>query len=246
MSSKPVLKLDWCSHEAAKYAVEKWHYSHCMPKSKLAKIGVWEDGKFIGVVIYGVGATAELVKQYGLKPVEGCELVRVALSNHRSQVSRILSISFAFLKKAMKGLRIIVSFADPERGHHGGIYQAGGWIFAGNSAASQEYIVNGKRWHGRAFRASKPAHLTTKQTLEMMDPNYKVIMGSSKHRYLMPLDDEMRKRIAPLAKPYPKRIRAGSETLDTPVIHTGEGGSIPTPALHTYAIKKHGNHTETQ
>jgi hypothetical protein len=27
MSSKPVLKLDWCSHAAAKYAVEHWHYS---------------------------------------------------------------------------------------------------------------------------------------------------------------------------------------------------------------------------
>ena len=25
--SKPTLKLDWCSHEAAKYAVEHWHYS---------------------------------------------------------------------------------------------------------------------------------------------------------------------------------------------------------------------------
>ena len=45
--SKPVLKLDWCSHEAATFAVMHWHYSKAMPKSKLAKVGVWEDGKFI-------------------------------------------------------------------------------------------------------------------------------------------------------------------------------------------------------
>ena len=31
MSDKPVLKLDWCSHAAAKYAVEHWHYeSRCL------------------------------------------------------------------------------------------------------------------------------------------------------------------------------------------------------------------------
>jgi hypothetical protein len=28
-----------------------------------------------------------------------------------------------------------------------------------------------------------------------------------KHRYLMPLDDDMRARILPLAKPYPKRAK---------------------------------------
>ena len=55
--SSPRLKLDWATHEAATYAVEHWHYSHTMPKSKLVKIGVWEDGKFIGVVLFGVGAT---------------------------------------------------------------------------------------------------------------------------------------------------------------------------------------------
>ena len=51
-----------------------------------------------------------------------------------------------------------------------------------------------------------------------------------KHKYLMPLDNEMRKRILPLAKPYPKR--ASSETIDTPGFHPGKGGVTPTDALH--------------
>ncbi len=42
------LHLDFCSHEAAKYAVMRWHYSRRMPKSKLVRIGVWEDEKFVG------------------------------------------------------------------------------------------------------------------------------------------------------------------------------------------------------
>lgn len=229
MSSKPVLRLDWCSYEAAKYAVEHWHYSRRMPKSKLAKIGVWEDEIFIGCIIFGVGATAELVKQYKLMPTQGCELVRVALNRHQIPVSRIVAIAMRMLKQNMPGLRLVVSFADPEQGHVGGIYQAGGWLYAGRSIASEEYIVNGKRWHGRALRHEKPAHLTTKQAAAAIDPNFVVVMGSTKYRYLYPLDDAMRSQIAPLAKPYPKR--AGSIAVDAPAVHAGEGGSTPTPAL---------------
>ena len=116
---KPALKVDWATHEAAKYACEKWHYSKCIPKSKLTKIGVWENGKYIGVIIYGVGATFSLVSKYGLKPEEGCELVRVALTCHATPVTRIVAISLKLLKKTFDGIRLVVSFADPEQGHHG-------------------------------------------------------------------------------------------------------------------------------
>ena len=133
--SKVELKLDWCSHEAAKYAVEHWHYSRRMPKSKLVTIGAWENGTFIGVVIFGYGATPEIGKPYGLKQTEICELVRVALNKHESPTSRILSIALKMLRKQSEGLRVIVSFADSEQGHHGGIYQATNWIFTG----SEEY-----------------------------------------------------------------------------------------------------------
>ncbi len=34
------LRVDWCSHKAAKYAVTHWHYSRTMPSGKLAKIGL--------------------------------------------------------------------------------------------------------------------------------------------------------------------------------------------------------------
>jgi hypothetical protein len=34
MPVKPELKIDWASHEAAKYACENWHYSKCLPAGK--------------------------------------------------------------------------------------------------------------------------------------------------------------------------------------------------------------------
>jgi hypothetical protein len=226
------LRLDWCSHEAAKYAVEKWHYSQRMPKSKLAKIGVWEKGRFVGAVVFGVGATKDLVKRFGLQDTEGCELVRVALTKHEAPVTKIVARAIKMVARANPKLRLIVSFADPEQGHVGTIYQAGNWIFTGKSQASEEYLVNGKRWHGRALRHEKPAHLTTKQAAALIDPEFKVVMGTSKHRYLYPLDSEIRARVVPLAQPYPKRAGADGGDPD----QQGGGSSILTPALDRLTV----------
>lgn len=219
-SHRPELRLDWCSHEAARYACTRWHYSKRMPKSKLAKLGVWEDGRYVGAVIFGVGATADLVKSYGLTQTEGCELVRVALRNHVKSVSRVISIALRILKIEFPRLRLIVSFADPEAGHHGGIYQAGGWVYTGRSSSSDEYIIGGRRYQGRSFR----------NKFKGMEhhPAVRVVSGSSKHRYLRPLDDEMRARIAPLAQPYPKRVKQATDGR-----HPDSGGAAPTHTLQT-------------
>lgn len=222
MSSKHDLKLDWCSHEAAKFAVMHWHYSRKMPAGRMSRIGVWECGKFIGVIIYGGGATSALLMQYGLGQFDWCELTRVALSTHQSPVSRILAVSNRMIKKAYPGLRVIVSFADPEQGHHGGIYQAGGWIFTGRSTPADEYIVKGKRYHGRSFRSLFPSGFEK-------DPRVTVFKGTSKLRYVMPLDNAMRIRILESSLVYPKRV--SSVDSDTSPDHGEEGGAIPTETL---------------
>lgn len=196
--SKPELKLDWCSHAAAKFAVENWHYSQCMPAGKTVKIGVWENGKFIGVVIFSRGANNTLGSPYRLTQFEVCELTRVALNKHESSVTKIVSIAIKMLRKQSRGIRLIISFADPEQGHKGGIYQGGNWVYCGTTNSADEYIVNGKRLHGRSMRSLYGTHVGK--------PFITQIKGSSKYRYLMPLDDAMRKQIEPLAEPYPKRV----------------------------------------
>jgi len=226
MSSNPVLKLDWCSHAAAKYAVEKWHYSGTLPVGKSVKTGVWEDGQFIGCVIFAYGANSNIGKPFGLAQQEICELVRVALAPHGNTVTRIVSVAIKFLQKLCAGIRAIVSYADTSQGHHGGIYQGGNWSFLGTSPGTTEYLLNGRWCHAmqiqtyiRSGKVSGYKGLPKQQS-------------GSKYKYLMPLDAAMRAQILPLAKPYPKRTRAGGDTLDTPANHAGEGGAIPTPALH--------------
>jgi hypothetical protein len=223
---KPQLKIDWATHEAAKYAVENWHYSRTLPVGKMAKIGAWEDGKFVGVVIFAWGMNKDLGSPYGLKLGECAELVRVALTKHQSEVSKILAIAIRFLKKQSPGLRLLVSFADPSEGHHGGIYQANGWQYAGTSPPSVEWLLNGKRLNRRAYTGHNFGQ--AKMQIPKGAIKRKV---QGKHRYLMPLDNEMRKSIMPLAKPYPKR--ASSETSDTSAIHAEKGGATPTDALQS-------------
>jgi len=194
--SKAGLKIDWATHAAAKYACTHWHYSNSVPAGKLVKVGAWESGKFIGVVIFGRGANFNMVKGFGLTQKQGCELVRVALSGHEAPVSRIVSIAIKFLKKTNPNLRMIVSYADPDQGHHGGIYQAGNWLYTGKSAKAVKVFYKGKWSHKKTVDDA---------LVDYKKLNHKTVEG--KHRYLMPLDREMKEQIKALSKPYPKRVK---------------------------------------
>lgn len=218
--NKANLRIDWATHEAAKYACERWHYSGCMPAGKLVKVGAWERGKFIGVVLFGRGANNNIGKAYHLEQTKCCELVRIALTRHETPVTRIASMALRFLKLQSPDLRLIVSYADPLQGHHGGIYQGGNWIYVGRSQAQQQVMYNGKVMHKRTANALFGTITGMKKSPSMW-----------KHKYLMPLDDEMKMRILPLSKPYPKR--ASSETSDTSSVQLEKGGSTPTDALQS-------------
>ena len=216
MQDKVNLKIDWASHEAAKYACLNWHYSKSIPVPPLVKVNAWENDKFIGVVIFSRGASSNLMTPYGLKQDEGCELTRIALSNHKNTVSRIMKFALMFLKKNSPNLKLIVSFADPQYGHHGGIYQASNWIYCGDTALGVEYWHNGKRLHSRQV-SEKGWNIQQGQQRKTVKPSEcKVIKTLGKHRYLMPLDDNMRKQVQQLAKPYPKRMKqAMVDSIDT-------------------------------
>lgn len=206
MSSRPELKLAPCTFEAAKYAVMNWHYSKRMPSGRLVHIGVWEGGKFIGVVIFGRGATDSIGTAYGASTTEACELVRVALTAHAAPVSRILSVALKVLRATSAGLRLVVSYADPEQAHHGGIYQAGNWVYVGRTSADVKYVdASGKEYHSRSVSPTglKKQFGRVKQVAKTSDLT--AIKTAGKHKYLYPLDDAMRQQIAPLSKPYPKR-----------------------------------------
>lgn len=209
MSSE--LKIAKASHDAALFAVQRWHYSRKLPSGKLFVRGVWEGGKFIGVVIFSRGATNTIGSPYGLEQTQCVELTRVALTTHAAPVSQIVAAAVRDLKGANPGLRLIVSYADPMQGHHGGIYQAGNWVYVGQGKAAPEFIIHGKQMHMRSVHAKG-----WKQTLPWLraniDPNASIVKITPKHKYLMPLDRPMRRQIEKLRVGYPRSTEQESTT----------------------------------
>ena len=217
-----------CSHDAAKYAVMNWHYSQQMPIGKLISYGVWENKVYIGAVIYGRGASPELGSAYGLTQIECCELVRVALNKHEASVSQIVAQTIKTLKESNPGLRLIVSFADPERDHKGIIYQAMNWIYCGQSSPSKEYYYKGKWFHSRMLRPTgfgtvpEIAKLSKEQQKQLPIREMK-----GKYRYIYPLDKAMRRKIDKLRLPYPSAVEGSIASRDNSVVEV-QVQSLPT------------------
>ena len=118
------------------------------------EVGVWEctpaGHSFVGVIVYGRGASMSLGDAYGCSSLEVCELVRVALSPGRHvPTSRPLGYSLRLLSRMNPGLRLVVSFADPAQGHVGTLYQATNWIFAGVTAEAPMFLYRGRWCHLR-------------------------------------------------------------------------------------------------
>jgi hypothetical protein len=228
MQEKINLQIDWASHESAKFACLNWHYSKCLPVGKLVKVGVWEDKKFIGVVLFSRGASPTLGNAYNLNQTECCELTRVALNKHLTPVSRILSIAIKFLKNNNPNLKLIVSFADANQNHYGGIYQANNWLYAGKSNPKKDYIgPDGKKYLSRQIAESGYVMQFGKKTKAYKPSECLAIPVKGKHRYLMPLNNKIKQHIMPLSKPYPKRVKKQDSENPSEL-----GGAVPTDTLH--------------
>lgn len=223
------LKIAKASHDAALFAVKNWHYSRKLPSGKLFIRGVWENGEFIGVVIFSRGATNTIGSPYGLEQTECVELTRVALNKHATPVSQIVAAALRDLKATNPGLRLVVSYADPMQGHLGGIYQAGNWIYTGQGKAAPEFIVRGQQMHMRSIHAKG-----WKQSLEWLrkniDPDTVKVEITPKHKYLMPLDRGMRRQVAVLGLPYPHAVEDSEVSRDSSTVE-GQVRSLPTAPL---------------
>ncbi len=225
-SQSPELKMDWIGYKAAKYACVHWHYSKCIPTPPIVAIGAWENGHYIGCVLFSRGASKWLGHRYGLTITEICELTRIAMKEHKTPISRMIAIAVRMLKKKEKNLRLIVSFSDQNENHHGGIYQAANWIYTGETNKSVAYMYKGHRYHNRSVtRNGLVKHFDRYMRGPKID-DCESISLLPKHRYLMPLDDDMRKQIEPLRKPYPKREK---QAIGSHPEHSG--GAAPTLTL---------------
>lgn len=197
------LYVDRCSHDAMKYAAENWHYSGTLSTGKKIGYGVWEYGEFKGVIVYGRSATPNVAKHYGLEQPEVCELTRIALNEHETPVSRLISLTLKLLHQSNPGVKIVVSFADPKQGHVGTVYQAANWYYEGRSQTRRFVAINGEAYHPRSLLSKLGT--TKKEEVEQLLPNARVdeVQMPAKFKYSWPFDDDLEHAVAAIEKPYP-------------------------------------------
>lgn len=225
------LRLDFCSREAATWATKAHHYSRSMPAGRLVCVGAWEAGGFVGAVIFGRGASSEIGSPFGLRQDQVCELVRVALGPHTTPTSRVVSVAVRLLRRLCPGLRLIVSYADPEHGHVGTLYQAMGWLFIGTTNRESLIRLNGRLFHPRTV-ASRYRTRSIDWLRQHVAADAGHVRTLPKWRYALGLDDDIRHQLAPRVQPYPKRPKvAGISGCPADL-----AGAMPSRPLHVSEV----------
>lgn len=148
-------------------------------------------------VVYSIPANKNLANFLFGPGIEIRELARLwAPDGHvRNALTRAVAESIKLLRKELPEVQGLVSFADPNVNHHGGIYQALSWIYTGQSEESRGYLApDGRIVSRRAFHSNTESRL----------PDLPCVKREGKHRYAKPLTRYAARRLRPAVKPYPK------------------------------------------
>ncbi len=164
------------------------HYSHCVPSGKSYYVG-YEDA----LVVWSIPANKNIAK-FVLK--DGgivWELSRLwAPDGHRANLlTEAISAAVGILRQHEKP-DALVSYADPNVGHEGGVYRAASWIFHGRSEESRVYIdAAGQSVSRRAFHSGSKG--MTKAEIEAKGYTQHKLPG--KLRFVRPLTTKAKRAL---------------------------------------------------
>ena len=109
-------------------------------------------------------------------------------------------------RRGAPGIRIVVSYADPQQGHYGGIYQAGNWTYLGAGGGRNVWRRRGgKIVHDRRVTPSGWAKRAGIWERVIRQDECQKIVIPAKHKYAFALDKSLRPLLASMAKPYPEK-----------------------------------------
>lgn len=224
--SMPVLDVDRCyvkpvNHFTAAQMVTKYHYAHRTP-SIVASFGMYVDDVLAGVITYGVPSQRNVLLCCGDEYEKNAlELNRLFIHDWagRNSESWLIGQSFQWLAKTHSEIKILVSYADTEQGHHGMIYRATNWLYTGMSSTEGNLLINGSKMHPRTvFDQFGTRNIETLKTRGVIVERTNV---AGKHRYVYFLGDKRQRKILKQSLkwdilPYPQENKnaAGTALLD--------------------------------
>lgn len=246
-SAKEIIVKPISSQDAARI-VKSCHYSGKVVQNSQLHFGVFLDGKCGGAMQFG----PSLDKRKMLGIVEGTtwngflELNRMAFADWlpRNSESRAIAIAMRLIRKAYPHVEWVVSFADATQCGDGTIYRASGFVLTGIKENNQVIRLESGEIASR-ITYQKGQHIL-KNSGKAKAPESAESLKGFQLRYLYFLNPAARSRLTCQILPFTEIQRrgagmyrgkpkqsAGSDTSDTPAFQAGEGGSLPTPALHS-------------
>ena len=165
------LSIREIDRKLAKSMIVKNHYSHKWTKCSVA-LGLYysdgtqhkffdmEDEKLIGVICYGdpIGRHSGASISTEIPRENVYELVRLFIHDgYGSNIeSYLIGQGFKWLKENQPHIKALISYADPQAGHVGTIYQATNWIYQGNKIRPNDswlykWEEEGEWQHGRTI-----------------------------------------------------------------------------------------------
>lgn len=202
------MRLEKASYKAIKYACQHYHYSGTVPSIGCSYSVFNDNGEWCGVIMFSSGANNRIGKPYGLVQGQVCELVRMALNGKQESTSKALAIALRLIKKHNPLLEIVISYADCDQEHIGTIYQATNFIYNGLkelNGGTPKYRIFGKVKHPRSLN-SKGYICNIQWIRDNIDPTATLVYTAGKHKYVYPLNKEMRAKAQEYQEPHPKKL----------------------------------------
>ncbi len=187
--------------------VKKYHYSH-RPPSNIQFVGTFHEkggllgdtGRAVATIFFSIPPTR------WKEPVwELSRLVR--RDDCQIPLTRLVSLACRHLKK-QKRIDLIISYADATMGHHGGIYQACSWNYAGQRKPRNDgLMIAGRFFPGRTcvslYGTRSVSKLRKLKPRWIIEPHY----DKGKHLYwraLVKTGEAKAARLGLAKLPYPK------------------------------------------
>lgn len=175
--------------------IEKHHYSRSINGVKSSECFRLDlDGEMIGAALYGQCATRNQWAPYGSAEDKVLELRRLVLIDDtpKNSESFFISRTLRYLRRYTE-VESVVSYADPNYGHAGIVYQASNFERVGLTAPTKVVVWGDREYHDRALRTKyngeyKPFAQRLRDAVESGEAHFE--KREPKHIYLYRLREE--------------------------------------------------------
>ena len=170
------------------HLIREHHYTHSVPSGKSHYF--YHDG---AIVIFSIPANPYISKFLTGPPNAVFDLARLwAPDGHRRNLlTEAISVATRELRRLEPKCLALVSYADPNAGHAGGVYRAASWVYLGQTEARVWLGPNGEIVPRRKFHSG--SEHVNKAEVEAL--GYKEIRRPGKYRFAHGLTKRIRSRV---------------------------------------------------